>query len=35
MAAELGVEAHQMQKVLETHVRSHLADLAEVKFELR
>jgi hypothetical protein len=35
MAAELGVEAHQMQKVLEAHVRSHLADLAEVKFELR
>jgi len=35
MAAELGVEAHQMQKVLEAHVRSHLADLAEVKLELR
>jgi hypothetical protein len=35
MAAELGVEAHPMQKVLETHVRSHLADLAEVRPEFR
>lgn len=35
MAAELGVEAHQMQKVLEAHVRSHLADLAEVQPEFR
>ncbi len=35
MAAELGVEAHQMQKVLEAHVRSHLADLAEVEPEFR
>ncbi len=30
MAAELGLEAQAMQKVLETHVRAHLADLAEV-----
>ena len=35
MAAEIGVEAHQMQKVLEAHVRSHLADLAEVQPEFR
>ena len=35
MAAELGLEAHPMQKVLETHVRAHLADLAEVRPEFR
>lgn len=35
MAAELGVEAHQMQKLLETHVRSHLAELAAVRPEFR
>ena len=35
MAAELGVEAHAMQKVLETHVRAHLDELAEVHAELR
>ena len=34
-AAELGVEAHPMQKVLETHVRAHLAELAEVRPEFR
>src|SRR5215210_3267487 len=35
MAAELGVEAHPMQKILETHVRAHLAELTEVKLEFR
>ncbi|WP_349760091.1 elements of external origin [Rhodovulum sp.] len=35
MAAELGVEAHQMETVLERHVRVHLGELAEVKVELR
>lgn len=35
MAAELGVEAHPMQKILETHVRAHLAELAEVRPEFR
>jgi hypothetical protein len=35
MAAELGVEAHPMQKVLETHVRAHLAELAEIRPEFR
>jgi hypothetical protein len=35
MASELGVEAHSMQKALETHVRAHLAELAEVKPEFR
>jgi len=35
MAAELGVDAHPMQKALETHVRAHLAELAEVRPEFR
>lgn len=35
MAAELGVEAHQMEQVLDKYLRKHLADLAEVKIELR
>ena len=35
MASELGVEAHSMQKALETHVRAHFAELAEVKPEFR
>ncbi|MGE3703395.1 MAG: elements of external origin [Hyphomicrobiaceae bacterium] len=35
MAAELGVEAHPMQKALETHVRAHLAELAELRPEFR
>ena len=35
MAAALGVEAHPMQKILETHVRAHLAELAEVRPEFR
>ena len=35
MAAELGLEAHPMQKALETHVRAHLAELAEVRPEFR
>ena len=35
MAAELGLEPHAMQKALETHVRAHLVELAEIKPELR
>jgi hypothetical protein len=35
MAAELGVEAHPMQKALEKHVRAQLAELAEVLPEFR
>jgi hypothetical protein len=35
IAAELGVEAHPMQKVLETHVRTHLSELADVRPEFR
>jgi hypothetical protein len=35
MAAELGVEAHPMQKILETYVRSQLIELAEVRPEFR
>jgi hypothetical protein len=31
IAAELGVEAHPMQKILEAHVRAHLAELADVR----
>jgi len=35
MAAELGVEAAEMQKALEIHVRAHLDELAEVRPEFR
>ena len=35
MAADLGVSAHAMQTVLETHVRAHLGELAEVRTEFR
>jgi hypothetical protein len=35
MAAELGLEAHPMQKTLETHVRAHLAELADTRPEFR
>jgi hypothetical protein len=33
MAAELGVEPHPMQKILETQVRAHLGELAELRPE--
>lgn len=35
MAAELGVDAHKMELVLEKFIRAHLADLSELKVELR
>ena len=35
MAAELGVEAHDMQKELEARVRDHLSELAEIRPEFR
>ncbi len=35
MAAELGLEPHTMQKVLEGHVRDHLNELAEIRPEFR
>lgn len=35
MAAEVGLEAHPMQKALEAHVRAHLAELAEVRPDFR
>lgn len=35
MAAELGVEAHAMEQVLDKFLRQHLAELAEVKIDLR
>jgi len=35
MAAELGVDPHQMEQVLDKYLRKHLVDMAEVKIELR
>lgn len=35
VAADLGVEAHAVQKLIETHVRDHLAELAEIRAEFR
>ena len=35
MAAELGIEAHAMEQVLDRYLRAHLAEMAEVKIELR
>lgn len=35
MAADLGVDPHTMEQVLEKYLRAHLEDLGEVKFELR
>ncbi len=35
MAAELGVDAHAMEQVLDKHLRKHLADMAEIEIELR
>jgi hypothetical protein len=35
IAAELGVDAHLMETVLDKHVRQHLAELSDVRVELR
>jgi hypothetical protein len=35
IAAELGVEAHEVQKLIEAHVRGHLTELAELRPEFR
>jgi hypothetical protein len=35
MAAEIGVEAHAMETVLDKYVRQHLAELSDVRVELR
>jgi hypothetical protein len=35
IAADLGVEAHAVQKLIEAHVRGHLGELAEVKPDFR
>jgi hypothetical protein len=35
MAADLGLSPHAMQTVLESHVRQHLGELAEVRSEFR
>lgn len=35
IAAELGVDSHQLHSVLEHQVRAHLAELAEIKPSLR
>ena len=35
MAAELGVDAHMTEQVLDKYLRQHLADMAEIEIELR
>lgn len=35
MAAELGVDAHKVEVVLDKYLRAHLMELAEIKIELR
>ena len=35
MAAELGVDPHRMEQILDAHLRLHLGELAEVRVELR
>ena len=35
MAAELGVQSAAMQKTLDAHTRAHLAELADVRLDLR
>jgi hypothetical protein len=35
MAADLGISAHAMQTILETRVRQHLAELADLSRQLR
>lgn len=35
IAADLGVDAHAVQKLVETHVRGHLSELAEIRPEFR
>lgn len=35
MAAELGVDPHKVEQVLDKYLRKHLADLAEVTIDLR
>jgi hypothetical protein len=35
IAAELGVETHAVQKIVEGHVRAHLGELADVRPEFR
>jgi hypothetical protein len=35
IAADLGVEAHAVQKLIDAHVRGHLAELAEIRAEFR
>jgi len=35
MAAELGADPHLVEQVLDKFLRDHLAELAEVKIDLR
>lgn len=35
IAAELGVDAHLMETVLDKHVRQHLGELSDIRIELR
>ncbi|MCP4243938.1 MAG: elements of external origin [bacterium] len=34
MAAELGVDAHQLEQLLDRYIRDHMAELAEIKVDL-
>jgi len=35
MAAELGVDTHLTEQVLDKYLRAHLADMAEIEIALR
>jgi hypothetical protein len=35
MAADLGIEAHRMETVLDGYLRAHLLEMAEIRIELR
>lgn len=35
IAAELGIDAHRMETVLDKHVRQHLTELSDIRVELR
>ncbi len=35
MAAELGIDAHRMEVVLDKYLRGHLSEMAEIKIDLR
>jgi hypothetical protein len=35
MAAELGIDPHRVEQVLDRYLREHLAELGEVRVDLR